>query len=129
MKMTGSRPGVHSQKSRRTSGSLQNMAGFDGISSGLGCGIHPSLGQFLKICGRYCINNRICIVYIYVYVWHCPCLGCPKQRKLPQMGQLAAHLGQDLGCPNYLMPRSCTLMPRFAHWHLGRARATLCSMG
>ena len=39
----------------------------------------------------------------------CPKRGCPKRGKLPQMGQLAAHLGQDLGCPNYLVDAHATL--------------------
>ena len=63
-------------------------------------------------------------MYIYicvcVCVWHCPCLGCPKRRKLPQMGQLADHLGQDLGCPNYLVDAHatlCTLAPRACTCH------------
>ena len=47
-------------------------------------------------------------------MWHCPCLGCPKRGKLPQMGQLAAPngaaccpFGAGFGLPQLSRQRSC----------------------
>ena len=72
-----------------------------------------SLGQFLTNLGQsQTFWGRHCHQITYK-MWHCPCLGCPKWGKLSQMGQLAAHLGQDLGCPDYLV----------------NAHATLCTLG
>ena len=123
MKMTGSRPGVHSQKSRHTSGSLQNMAGFDGISSGWG---PPKFGAVFK---KFGADIAYIIAYV-LYIYICVCMALPMLR-LPQMKKAAPNgaaccpFGAGFRLPQLSRRRSCHAlhtgtsgvhMPHFAVW-------------
>ena len=82
--------------------------------------VFKNLGQSQPFWGRYCHQVYI-YIYIYIYIYTYTKYGtarawtAPNEGSCPKWGSLLPIWGRIWAAPTI----SSTLMPRFAHWHLG----------